>query len=84
MEHSMTATGYPRPSGGAPDFPALEREVLDFWAADDTFRAIICDLIYPFIFKFDWASCNGYVEGFSERIRHQSPRRSKTTRPIYA
>ena len=41
MEHSMTGTGYPRPSGGAPDFPALEREVLDFWAADDTFRASV-------------------------------------------
>ena len=37
----MTQTGYPRPSGGSPDFPALEREVLDYWAADDTFRASI-------------------------------------------
>ncbi len=33
--------GYPRPAGGPPDFPALEREVLDYWAADDTFRASI-------------------------------------------
>ena len=33
-----------RPSpttGGSPNFPALEREVLDYWAADDTFRASI-------------------------------------------
>jgi len=34
-------SGYPRPEGGAPDFPALEREVLDYWAADDTFRASV-------------------------------------------
>jgi isoleucyl-tRNA synthetase len=27
--------------GGAPDFPALEQQVLDYWAADDTFRASI-------------------------------------------
>ena len=33
--------GYPRPSGGSPDFPALEREVLDYWADDDTFRASV-------------------------------------------
>jgi isoleucyl-tRNA synthetase len=32
---------YPRPAGGAPDFPALELEVLDYWARDDTFRASI-------------------------------------------
>ncbi len=37
----MTPNGYPRPSTGAPDFPALEREVLDYWAIDDTFRASI-------------------------------------------
>jgi isoleucyl-tRNA synthetase len=30
---------YPKP--GAPDFPALELEVLDYWARDDTFRASI-------------------------------------------
>ncbi len=34
-------TGYPRPPAGAPDFPALERDVLDYWADDDTFRASI-------------------------------------------
>ena len=34
-------SGYPKPTGGAPDFPALECEVLDYWAADDTFRASI-------------------------------------------
>jgi isoleucyl-tRNA synthetase len=27
--------------GGSPDFPALEQQVLDYWAADDTFRASI-------------------------------------------
>lgn len=31
---------YPKPEG-APDFPALELEVLDYWAQDDTFRASI-------------------------------------------
>ena len=34
-----TANGYPRPAGGAPDFPAAERQVLEYWASDDTFRA---------------------------------------------
>ena len=37
----MTSNSYPKPSSGSPDFPALEREVLDYWAADDTFRASI-------------------------------------------
>jgi len=37
----VTETGYPRPSGGSPDFPALERDVLDYWASDDTFRASV-------------------------------------------
>ena len=37
----MTENTYPKPAGGAPDFPALELEVLDYWAADDTFRASI-------------------------------------------
>ncbi len=32
---------YPRPPAGQPDFPALEREVLDYWAADDTFHASV-------------------------------------------
>jgi isoleucyl-tRNA synthetase len=27
--------------GGSPDFPALEEQVLDYWAADDTFRASV-------------------------------------------
>ncbi len=36
----MTENGYPKPAG-SPDFPALELEVLDYWAADDTFRASI-------------------------------------------
>ncbi|WP_099023058.1 isoleucine--tRNA ligase [Mycolicibacterium palauense] len=34
-------TTYPKPSGGSPDFPALEAEVLDYWADDDTFRASV-------------------------------------------
>ena len=37
----MTENGYPKPAGGSPNFPALELEVLDYWAADDTFRASI-------------------------------------------
>ena len=41
MEPTATPTGYPKPPAGAPDFPALEREVLDYWADDDTFRASI-------------------------------------------
>ena len=38
---TVTENGYPKPAGGSPDFPALELEVLDYWAADDTFRASI-------------------------------------------
>ncbi len=43
----MSQSGYPRTDlgtdvrGGSPDFPALERQVLVYWAADDTFRASI-------------------------------------------
>ena len=37
----MTENAYPKPAGGAPDLPALELEVLDYWATDDTFRASI-------------------------------------------
>ncbi len=37
----MTENGYPKTAGGSPNFPALEREVLDYWATDDTFRASI-------------------------------------------
>ncbi len=43
----MTDSAYPRTGlgadqrGGSPDFPALEAEVLDYWARDDTFRASI-------------------------------------------
>jgi isoleucyl-tRNA synthetase len=36
-----TDSGYPRTAGGSPDFPALELEVLDYWAGDDTFRASV-------------------------------------------
>ncbi|MBS9534335.1 isoleucine--tRNA ligase [Mycobacterium sp. M1] len=36
----MTHDAYPKHSG-SPDFPALETEVLAYWAADDTFRASI-------------------------------------------
>jgi isoleucyl-tRNA synthetase len=34
-------TAYPKPAPGAPKFPALEAEVLSFWAGDDTFRASV-------------------------------------------
>ncbi|MBO0676402.1 isoleucine--tRNA ligase [Mycolicibacterium sp. S2-37] len=34
-------TAYPKPASGAPNFPALEADVLGFWSADDTFRASI-------------------------------------------
>ena len=34
-------TAYPKPAAGAPNFPALEADVLAYWAADDTFRASI-------------------------------------------
>lgn len=34
---SSTSAGYPKPA--APNFPERELEVLDYWAADDTFRA---------------------------------------------
>ena len=37
----MTENTYPKPAVGAPDLPALELEVLDYWASDDTFRASI-------------------------------------------
>ena len=37
----MTENGYPRTAAGSPDFPALELDVLDYWAADDTFRASV-------------------------------------------
>ncbi|OBK27005.1 isoleucine--tRNA ligase [Mycobacterium asiaticum] len=35
------AGAYPKLASGAPDFPALELEVLDYWFRDDTFRASI-------------------------------------------
>jgi isoleucyl-tRNA synthetase len=34
-------TAYPKPAAGAPKFPALELEVLDYWDSDDTFRASV-------------------------------------------
>jgi isoleucyl-tRNA synthetase len=34
-------TAYPKPAAGAPNFPALESDVLDYWDSDDTFRASI-------------------------------------------
>ncbi|BBX52056.1 isoleucine--tRNA ligase [Mycolicibacterium poriferae] len=34
-------TAYPKPTAGAPSFPALEADVLDYWERDDTFRASI-------------------------------------------
>jgi isoleucyl-tRNA synthetase len=38
---SADPKAYPKLAGGAPDFPALELEVLEYWARDDTFRASI-------------------------------------------
>ena len=38
---AVTEKTYPKPAGGAPDLPARELEVLDYWAADDTFQASI-------------------------------------------
>ncbi len=37
----MSERSYPKPAAGAPDFPAAEAAVLDYWAADNTFRASI-------------------------------------------
>ena len=43
----MSQPAYPRTDlgadqrGGSPNFPALEREVLDYWASDDTFQASV-------------------------------------------
>jgi isoleucyl-tRNA synthetase len=34
-------SAYPKPESGAPSFPELETEVLDYWAHDGTFRASI-------------------------------------------
>ena len=34
-------TAYPKPASGAPKFPELEVDVLDYWEKDDTFRASI-------------------------------------------
>ncbi|OBI92093.1 isoleucine--tRNA ligase [Mycobacterium sp. 1245805.9] len=41
MTENADVKAYPKLAGGAPDFPALEVEVLDYWARDDTFRASI-------------------------------------------
>ncbi|EUA10966.1 isoleucine--tRNA ligase [Mycobacterium kansasii 732] len=43
----MTDSAYPRSDlgadqrGGSPDFPAMEAQVLEYWAHDDTFRASV-------------------------------------------
>jgi isoleucyl-tRNA synthetase len=34
-------TAYPKPASGAPKFPDLELDVLDYWDSDDTFRASV-------------------------------------------
>ena len=34
-------TAYPKPTSGAPRFPELELDVLDYWERDDTFRASV-------------------------------------------
>jgi isoleucyl-tRNA synthetase len=36
-----TVTTYPKPAAGAPNFPALESDVLKYWEDDDTFRASV-------------------------------------------
>ena len=36
-----TVTTYPKPASGAPNFPALESDVLSYWEQDDTFRASV-------------------------------------------
>ncbi|WP_264992067.1 class I tRNA ligase family protein, partial [Mycobacterium montefiorense] len=41
MTENADARAYPKLPGGAPDFPALEVDVLDYWARDDTFRASV-------------------------------------------
>ena len=38
---TYAVTAYPKPASGAPNFPALEADVLDFWDGDDTFRASV-------------------------------------------
>ncbi|GGK65905.1 isoleucine--tRNA ligase [Nocardia camponoti] len=38
-----TSGGYPRVDFGTGTFPELEQRVLDFWAADDTFRASLAN-----------------------------------------
>lgn len=40
-ESTRLRPGYQKPNAGSPNFPALECEVLDYWAVDDTFRASI-------------------------------------------
>ncbi len=37
----MSERSYPKPAPGPPDFRGAEAAVLDYWAADDTFRASI-------------------------------------------
>jgi isoleucyl-tRNA synthetase len=34
-------SAYPKPAAGAPNFPALEADVLAYWDSDDTFRASV-------------------------------------------
>jgi isoleucyl-tRNA synthetase len=34
-------TAYPKPAAGAPNFPATEAGVLEYWDSDDTFRASV-------------------------------------------
>ncbi|MDG4668876.1 isoleucine--tRNA ligase [Mycobacterium sp. 236(2023)] len=40
-QETYDVSAYPKPTSGAPKFPALETEVLKFWDSDDTFRASI-------------------------------------------
>jgi isoleucyl-tRNA synthetase len=40
-QETTHVTAYPKPASGAPNFPALEADVLAYWDVDDTFRASI-------------------------------------------
>ena len=41
QETTSVVTTYPKPAGGSPHFPSMETDVLEYWAADGTFRASI-------------------------------------------
>lgn len=61
----MTDNAYPKLAGGAPDLPALELEVLDYWSRDDTFRASIArrDGAPEYVFYDGPPFANGLIVG---------------------